>query len=151
MTENGPSEDDSAAIASGQPSRIAAANEGESDSAWVNAEDWASASMDALIGTKLGDRYDVLSVIASGGMGIIYRGRHILLDKIVAIKVLNPVYLNEPGALERFQYEAKVASRLSHPNIVTTHDFGVTNENMFYLVMDYVDGQTLAQILEEKT
>ncbi len=105
---------------------------------------------DPLIGTNLGGRYDVLSAIASGGMGVVYRGRHILMDKIVAIKVLNAAYASEPGALARFQHEAKVACQLSHANIVVVHDFGMTDEKMLYLVMDFVEGQTLGQILDDR-
>lgn len=105
---------------------------------------------DPLVGSKLGDRYEIISVIASGGMGVVYRGRHILMDKIVAIKMLNAAYATESGAFTRFQNEAKIACQLSHPNIVTVHDFGIA-ENKMYLVMDFVDGQTLAQILDDRT
>ena len=106
---------------------------------------------DPLIGSQLGERYDVLSVIASGGMGVVYRGRHILMDKIVAIKVLNAAYANEPQALARFQQEAKIACQLSHPNIVTIHDFGIHDGRLLYLVMDLVEGQTLGEVLDDKT
>lgn len=108
------------------------------------------AEAEALVGTKLGDRYDILEVIAGGGMGVVFRGRHILMDKIVAIKMLNAAYASEPGAFARFQNEAKIACQLSHPNIVTVHDFGIANDKM-YLVMDFVEGQTLAQYLDDKT
>lgn len=108
------------------------------------------AEAQSLVGTKLGDRYEILEVIASGGMGVVFRGRHILMDKIVAIKMLNAAYASEPGAFARFQNEAKIACQLSHQNIVTVHDFGMTNGKM-YLVMDFVEGQTLAQILDDKT
>lgn len=103
-----------------------------------------------LIGKTLNDRYQVLSQIGEGGMGIVYSARHLLMDKIVAIKVLNAAYINNENALLRFQHEAKVASRLSHPNIVTIHDFGVS-ENVPYLVMDFVEGVTLEDILDEQT
>ena len=105
---------------------------------------------DALIGTKLGDRYEVLSAIARGGMGVVYRCRHILLDKIVAIKLLNDTYLHDPTSLARFQHEAKVACQLTHPNIVAVHDFGVTEDKMLYLVMDFIEGQTLGEILDDQ-
>ena len=101
-------------------------------------------------GTKLGERYEVLSVIARGGMGVVYRCRHILLDKIVAIKVLNDTYMNDPSSVARFQHEAKVASQLTHPNIGGVHDFGVTEEKILYLVMDFIEGETLGEILDEK-
>ncbi len=108
------------------------------------------AEADSLIGTKLDDRYEILSAIASGGMGVVYRGRHILMDKIVAIKMLNAAFSNEPNAYARFQNEAKIACQLSHQNIVTVHDFGIVNEKM-YLVMDFVEGKTLADVLDDET
>ena len=108
------------------------------------------AEADSLIGTKLDDRYEILSAIASGGMGVVYRGRHILMDKIVAIKMLNAAFSNEPNAYARFQNEAKIACQLSHQNIVTVHDFGIVNEKM-YLVMDFVEGKTLANVLDDET
>lgn len=105
---------------------------------------------DSLVGTKLDDRYEILSVIASGGMGVVYRGRHILMDKIVAIKMLNAAFSNEPDAYSRFQNEAKIACQLSHPNIVTVHDFGIAGEKM-YLVMDFVEGRTIGDLLDDET
>lgn len=106
--------------------------------------------VDSLIGTKLDDRYEILSAIASGGMGVVYLGKHILMDKVVAIKMLNSAFSNEPNAYARFQNEAKIACQLSHPNIVTVHDFGIVGEKM-YLVMDFVEGRTLGELLDEKT
>jgi serine/threonine protein kinase len=108
------------------------------------------AEADSLIGTKLDDRYEILSAIASGGMGVVYRGRHILMDKIVAIKMLNAAFSNEPNAYARFQNEAKIACQLSHQNIVTVHDFGIVNGKM-YLVMDFVEGKTLGDVLDDET
>jgi serine/threonine protein kinase len=108
------------------------------------------AQADSLIGTKLDDRYEIISAIASGGMGVVYRGRHILMDKIVAIKMLNAAFSNEPDAYARFQNEAKIACQLSHPNIVTVHDFGIVAEKM-YLVMDFVEGKTLGDLLDDET
>lgn len=105
---------------------------------------------DSLVGTKLDDRYEILSVIASGGMGVVYRGRHILMDKIVGIKMLNAAFSNEPDAYARFQNEAKIACQLNHPNIVTVHDFGIAGEKM-YLVMDFVEGQTIGDLLDDET
>lgn len=104
-----------------------------------------------LVGQRLSDRYDVLRAIASGGMGTVYRARHVLMDKIVAVKVLNESYAREPSALARFKQEAKIACQMSHPNIVIVHDFGIADDNSFYLVMDYVEGETLADILDYTT
>jgi serine/threonine protein kinase len=104
-----------------------------------------------LVGQRLSDRYDVLRAIAAGGMGTVYRARHLLMDKIVAVKVLNESYAREPNALARFKQEAKIACQMSHPNIVVVHDFGIADDSCFYLVMDYVEGETLADILDYAT
>lgn len=90
------------------------------------------------VGTVLGDRYEILSVIGSGGMGIVYKARHQLMDRLVAVKMLNQETIAEEHLLTRFQQEAKTASMLSHPNIVAVFDYGVF-ENKPYLVMDYVE------------
>lgn len=100
------------------------------------------------IGTVLGDRYEVLSVIGSGGMGIVYKARHRLMDRLVAVKMLNRETIANQELLERFQGEAKTASMLSHPNIVAVFDYGVYEEKP-YLVMDYVEGRSLEDLIIE--
>lgn len=110
----------------------------------------ALASHHSIVGSKVGDRYEIVSVIASGGMGVVYQARHTLMNKIVAIKMLHSAYMHEQSALDRFLREAKIACQLSHPNIVVVHDFALTSDKKLYLVMDYVEGQTLEQILGGK-
>lgn len=102
------------------------------------------------VGTVLGDRYEILSVIGSGGMGIVYKARHQLMDRLVAVKMLNQDAINEADAqlLNRFQQEAKTASMLSHPNIVPVFDYGVFESNP-YLVMDYVEGRSLEELIAD--
>ncbi len=100
------------------------------------------------VGTVLGDRYEVLSVIGSGGMGIVYKARHRLMDRLVAVKMLNRETIANAELLERFQGEAKTASMLSHPNIVAVFDYGVFEEKP-YLVMDYVEGRSLEDLIIE--
>lgn len=100
-------------------------------------------------GDRLADKYEFISVIGSGGMGIIYKARQALLDKTVAIKMLHPHLMNS-GALIRFHREAKAASSLSHINLVGVHDFGTTDSGQPYMVMDYVDGKSLADIIKER-
>jgi len=98
---------------------------------------------------KLGDRYGTLEYLARGGMGAIYTARDLVLDRKVAIKVL--VYSeSEDRHLVRFQREARTASRLSHPNIVKTMDFGITEANKPYLIMEFIDGESLSQVLDAK-
>lgn len=100
-------------------------------------------------GDKLGDKYEFLSVIASGGMGIIYKAKQITLGKIIAIKMLHP-HLMTPDAYLRFQREARAASNLQHSNLVGVYDFGTTDGGQPYMVMDYVDGCSLSYLIKDR-
>jgi serine/threonine protein kinase/Tol biopolymer transport system component len=98
------------------------------------------------IGTQLGP-YEVLSSIGAGGMGEVYKARDTRLDRKVAIKVLATHLSNHPEARERFEREARAISSLNHPHICTLHDIG-EQDGIHYLVMEYLDGETLAARLE---
>jgi tRNA A-37 threonylcarbamoyl transferase component Bud32/tetratricopeptide (TPR) repeat protein len=93
-------------------------------------------------------KFQFIREIGRGGMGVIYQARHLILKKIVAVKMLHP-HLASPNAVQRFQIEGRAASALSHPNIVAMMDMGVTEAGLPYIVMEYVDGVTLAQCLEK--
>lgn len=95
-----------------------------------------------LIGEVLGGRYRVLSFIGSGGMGRVYRGEHTLLERPVAVKVLAPEYARDRAMWDRFRREALAASRIAHPHIAATQDFGYES-SLVYSVMEYVDGTPL--------
>lgn len=95
---------------------------------------------------QLQERYDGVEELSSGGMGVIFRARDVILDKHVAIKLLMADALT-PRAVIRFQREAKAASRFQHPNIMGVLDFGLTEEHEPYLVMEYVEGVSLADAL----
>jgi serine/threonine protein kinase len=98
-------------------------------------------------GTKLGP-YEILSPLGAGGMGEVYRARDTRLDRTVAIKVL-PSHLSDNVELrQRFDREAKAISALQHPHICTLHDVG-SQDGIEYLVMEYLEGQTLASRLEK--
>jgi serine/threonine protein kinase len=98
-------------------------------------------------GTKLGP-YDVLSAIGAGGMGEVYRARDTRLDRIVAIKVL-PTHLADRSELrERFEREAKTIANLNHPHICALYDTG-HQDGIDFLVMEYLEGETLAQRLQK--
>lgn len=99
-----------------------------------------------LIGTVLGDRYEILAQLKGGAMGCIYKARHQQLNNIVAVKMLQRRVISGEAALKRFQAEAQLASALDHPNVLTVHDFGVTDEGSPYLVMAFLEGKTLAEI-----
>ena len=91
-------------------------------------------------------RYRVAARIGSGGMGQVFRARDQVLGRTVAIKVLPEELAARPGFVERFRAEAKAAARLSHPNVVQVHDWG-GSDGSYYMVMEYVRGRTLREIL----
>lgn len=102
-----------------------------------------------LIGTTLNERYRIESLIAAGGMGRVYLGRHTTLLQPVAIKLLHSHLLTSPQAAERFFKEARAASNLRHPAIASVSDYGESESGEPYIVMDYIPGQPLSQKLQE--
>ena len=93
--------------------------------------------------------YKGLELIARGGMGEVYKARHPSLNRTVAIKVLSTHFKNEPDFNRRFAREAKTMAQLRHPNIITIHDYG-NEDGLPYIVMEYLTGETLSQILESR-
>ncbi len=102
-----------------------------------------------MVGKIIGDKYEVLETIGGGGMGMIYKAKHILMKRIVAIKMMHPQYVSSASNLKRFQQEAQAASALSHPNILAVFDFGLTPAGAPFLVMDFLEGTNLAEVLDE--
>jgi serine/threonine protein kinase/5-hydroxyisourate hydrolase-like protein (transthyretin family) len=96
----------------------------------------------------LNSRYQLLSVIKRGGFGIIYKGYDKVLGKDIAVKEINPGLLNEAQHIDRFQDEARHAAKLSHQNIVHIFDLVRTEENRFYIVMEYINGLDLSRLLK---
>lgn len=96
----------------------------------------------------LGSRYQVLSLIGRGGMGVVYKVRDRELDKTFAIKMLDASLVSSQLTRKRFQQESKAASQLTHANLCAVYDFGVGESGAPFIVMDYLDGTTLAQILK---
>ncbi len=99
--------------------------------------------------TILGNRYRLLRQIGVGGMAIVYHGRDLMLERPVAVKVLRQDLSSDPSFREHFKQEARAAANLSHPNIVTVHDFGL-DKNQLYIVMEYVPGTELKTIMRQK-
>lgn len=97
-------------------------------------------------GTKLGP-YEILAPLGAGGMGEVYRAHDMRLDREVAIKVLPASYSANPDRMRRFEQEARAASQLNHPNIVTVHDFG-THQGSPYVVQELLQGETLRERIE---
>jgi serine/threonine protein kinase len=92
-------------------------------------------------------KYEILGKIREGGMGTVYRVRHRLLDEIRVVKVMRPRVVGDPEMRRRFLEEAKVATRFKHPNICTIHDFSIDEDGTAYLVMEYIDGINLSDLL----
>lgn len=95
------------------------------------------------------DKYELLEEIGQGAIGTIYKARHIALDSLVAIKVLNQV-TEDTVTFLRFQREAKAASKISHPNVINVFDFGIWEDHQPYMVMDYLEGDTLDRVVKKK-
>src|SRR5581483_7380437 len=104
---------------------------------------------DSLVGRVLDGRYAVESRIARGGMASVYLARDTRLDRAVAVKVMHPQFADDSEFVARFIREAHAAARLTHPNVVAVFDQGYDGDVVF-LVMEYVEGRTLRDLLRER-
>ncbi len=102
-----------------------------------------------LAGTLLASKYEFVRVLGKGGIGIVFLARHPIMEKLVAVKMLHAQQLHADST-ERFKREAKAVSRLDHHNIITIHDFGVTERGQPYMVMEFIEGASLADLLSSK-
>ena len=102
-----------------------------------------------LVGKILGNRYEVLEMIGTGGMATVYEARCKLLNRKVAIKVLKDEFSNDAEFIKRFQVEAQSAASLSHPNIVSIYDVG-NEDGLHYIVMELIKGKTLKEVIREE-
>ena len=102
-----------------------------------------------MIGSVLGNRYEILSEVGSGGMAKVYKAKDRYLQRIVAIKLLKEEFREDTDFLKRFDTEAQAAANLAHPNIVQIYDIGNDNDR-YYIVMEYIDGITLKEYIEQK-
>ncbi|KZE65825.1 hypothetical protein AWM68_05450 [Fictibacillus phosphorivorans] len=101
-----------------------------------------------MIGKRVSGRYKLLEVIGDGGMAIVYRAKDLLLDRDVAVKVLRSEFNKDEDFIRRFKREAESATSLDHPNIVSIYDVG-EDEEIYFIVMEYVQGKTLKQYIKE--
>lgn len=103
---------------------------------------------ESLIGTVFVDKYDIQERLGSGGMSTVYKARHMFMDRIVAIKVLKEKTAASQDSLLRFRREAKATAGLNHPGIVGINDFGLAPDGRAFLVMDYLEGESLSEYLQ---
>lgn len=102
----------------------------------------------ALIGRTISDRYKIVSLVAMGGMGAVYRAEHLLMRRHVAVKVLHPETENFPELVERFEREAVAGAHIQHPNVAAANDFGKFDQGSCFLVLEFIRGTTLRDILD---
>lgn len=106
-----------------------------------------------MIGVTLGNRYEIIEQIGSGGMAIVYKAKCHLLNRFVAIKVLRDEFTDDDEFIRKFRRESQAAASLSHPNILNIYDVGVEeieNKKIHYIVMEFIDGQTLKEVIKSK-
>ena len=106
-------------------------------------------NMDQYIGRLLDDRYEILEVIGTGGMAVVYKARCHRLNRLVAIKILKDEFARDEEFRRRFHAEGEAVAMLSHPNIVQFYDVSST-EDANFIVMELIDGISLKQYMEKK-
>jgi serine/threonine-protein kinase len=102
----------------------------------------------ALVGRVLQDRYRLDELLATGGMGAVFRGMHLKMRKEIAIKILHPETENFPEMVLRFEREAVAGAHIAHPNVATASDMGTFDGGSYFLVQEFVRGQTLRELLD---
>ena len=108
----------------------------------------AKAKAEARLGSVVSGRYRLTEVLAMGGVGVVFKGEHIHMRKWVAIKVLHPDAQDAPDLVARFQREAVAGAHIQHPNVAAATDFGELEDGAFFLVLEYVRGATLREIIK---
>lgn len=101
-------------------------------------------------GSILADKFLVEKVLGRGGMAIVFKAKHLMMERPVAIKMMLPEVASDKTTARRFQREAKNASMLRHPNVITIYDYGLSPEGQPFMVMDYLEGKSLEDILEQE-
>src|SRR5579862_2496424 len=105
---------------------------------------------DPLIGSTLVERYRLTRRIGEGGMGTVYEAMHVVIDKPVAVKVLREKYVDRPEVAQRLVQEARLASSIRHEHIVDIADSGSTGDGRTFVVMELLDGQSLAELIRHE-
>src|ERR671939_1952758 len=111
------------------------------------------AGLEAYVGEVLDEKYRLERLLGQGGMGAVYLATHLGTERFVALKLIAPQFMRNEEFVERFKREARAAGRMRHPNVVDVTDFGfarVGQQRVAYLVMEYLDGCTLQEVLAEE-
>lgn len=103
-----------------------------------------------LIGREIAGRYRVLALLGEGGMGAVYRGEQISLKRTIAIKVLRPELSRDPALVRRFNTEAELVAKLSHPHTVNIYDFGQDADGSLFIAMEYLEGRSLREAMTKE-
>ena len=104
---------------------------------------------EALVGTVLAGRYRIERLLGAGGMGAVYRAEHVLMRKACAVKVLHREMTQVKEVVARFEREAVAAARIEHPNVAAATDFGQLDNGSFYLVLEFIEGKSLNQLIHD--
>jgi serine/threonine protein kinase len=104
-----------------------------------------------LIGKRLSGRYKIVKMVGGGGMANVYLAHDMILDRDVAVKILRLDFANNEEFIRRFHREAQSATSLAHPNIVSIYDVGDEDDSIYYIVMEYVEGQTLKEYIQKRS
>src|SRR5438552_1809680 len=110
----------------------------------------AVAEADPLLGRIVNDRYRIVETIGQGGMGRVYKALQAPLDRLVALKVLGAGHDRDPNFYKRFFLEASVTAKLTHPNTITLYDYGRTEDGICFIAMEYLNGRTLSQAMQQE-
>jgi DNA-binding NarL/FixJ family response regulator len=114
-------------------------------------EEWLKSVLENVHEEKLfADKYMIENLLGSGGIGAVFKAKHLYMDRYVALKLLHPEFSEDRLSIRNFQREAMAIASLQHQNIVSVYDFGISANNEPFLIMEYVNGTTLAHILEKE-
>jgi len=109
----------------------------------------AEVAADPFVGRTINGKFKVEAMIGQGGMGKVYRARHLTLDRLVVLKMLHRIYSDDPQISQRFQREARAASRLNHPNSIAVLDFGAAEDGTLFMAMEYLAGRDLSRVIAQ--
>jgi DNA-binding NarL/FixJ family response regulator/tRNA A-37 threonylcarbamoyl transferase component Bud32 len=113
----------------------------------VDSSELVALTKDRMVGETFADRYEIVSLLGAGGMSVVYQAKHKLMKRTVAIKIIDPLLLSDLGNAKRFRHEAEIASMLNHPNLITVFDFGLSEDGEAFIVMDYISGRNLDELI----